>query len=272
MAKLIDVMVSALGFMGKLSSGFIISTGSPTSLVDTAMVANNDDFTGGTLILVGATGGVTSHTVTGYNSLTKTFTFSPASIYMVAGQSYAVTNMGRNALVNAINSALLSMGEYTAMVDAAITSDIYGNFELPVGVNNVRRIQAQNSSLLIDYPNLGTLRRYQYHDWHVAKIGTKFAIVFDGAQVINAPVAFRIWYSASHPRVTLDADEIMPDYHLERLAWETAYWAYFQYIAQDNNASDKNTLIFQTIMESKRALANRYPVPHLFKDPILPRN
>lgn len=272
MAKLIDVMVSALGFMGKLSSGFITSTGSPGSFIDTSLVANDGDFTGGTLFLLDATGGPTSHTVTGYNAASKTISFTPASINMAAGQAYAISVTGRNALVNAVNSALLAMGEYTAFIDTTITSDADGTFELPDAVRNVKRVQTTSPTLLIDYPNIGLLKRYQYHSWREAKIGTKYGLVFDGVQVINSPVTFRIWYGSPHPRVTRDDDEIHPDYHTERLAWETAYWAYFQYIAQESNANDKHQLMFQTIMQMKRSLANRYPVPQVYRDPILPRN
>lgn len=275
MAKLIDVMVSALGFMGKLSSGTISSVGT-NIFIDTSMVANSGDYTGGTVFFPGDThvDGASSHTVTDYLPDTKVFRYLPTrtTAGVLAGQPYAITPIGRNALVNAVNSALLAMGEYTAFTDVTITSDAAGTFELPANVRNVKRVQVNNSSLLIDYPNLGMLRRYQFHNWREAKIGTKYGLVFDGVQVINTPVTFRIWHGSPHPRVILDTDEIHPDYHAERLAYETAYWAYFQYLAQDNNANDKNTLLFQTIIEMKRNLANRYPVPQIYKDPILPRN
>lgn len=268
MATTFDAILAALNFMGRLFSGVVATTGSPTTLSDPGMLQGDNYFTGGTLLFPKVIEPATSHTITGFDGTTNTFTFSPSRIPLTAGMIYYATVMSMQQLLNAVNAGLLAMGEYTEMAEHELTADASGLFPLPASVQNVKRLEVISYVYADGVPSLVFSRRVNVFNWRELSNGK---IVFEAQVSEGDKIKLRIFYGAIQNVTALDT-QIKSAYHLERLGYEAAYFAYFQYLAQQNNSSDKDLLMFQTIMQQRRSLAARYPVPSMFRDPILPRN
>lgn len=267
MATLFDIMLATCGYMGKLHSGFISTKNAVDVITDQYLVANDSDYVGGTLFFVKH--GVSAR-VTALNATSKQIGFSPSNVLTVTNDSYAVTTVGRDDLVNAINTALLSMGEHIGFADLTVTSNADGDYEMPenTSISNVKRIEIRS----LDQP-AGTVltdsyRYWRISSWHNVQNGLKNLIVLDGYRTPLSVTKMRVWQNEPHSWVAKDTDLIHPDYHKDRLAFEAAYYAYFQFLADSKNSDDKVMMMFQNMMLNRQKLAAKYPVPHLYRDPI----
>lgn len=270
--KVVEIMRQACAQMGRLYSGYFVRL-DHNVIQDQHLKMNKDDFTGGTLFFADPV--LQSYIVketTQDGKLTYQLYEPPTGISIFVAdtptlpvtKSYSVTTMDRSTLISALNTALISMGEHTAYKDIEVTATSDGDIFLPKEITSPKKIE-------------------RYHDSYKAKLYSTydFSIIVQNNQPvvrINNRVAplekvqLRVWYNQPHPYVHDDQDEIHDDYHTRRLVYEVAYHAYFQALAKEQNSSDKDLLMFQTLMQERQALASKHPVPRITSTIILPRN
>lgn len=278
--KVVEIMRQSCAQMGRLYSGYFVRL-EHNVIQDQHLRMNKDDFTGGTLFLADPV--LQSYIVketTQDGKLTYQL-YEPRYIpyegnpilpvLFVADnpplpvtESYSVTTIDRSTLISALNTALISMGEHTAYKDIEVIATSDGDLLLPTEITSPKKIE-------------------RYHDSYKAKLYSTydFSIIVQNNQPVVrisnrvAPlekVQLRVWYNQPHPYVHDDQDEIHDDYHTRRLVYEVAYHAYFQALAKEQNSSDKDLLMFQTLMQERQALASKHPVPRITSTIILPRN
>jgi hypothetical protein len=171
---------------------------------------------------------------------------------------YAVTNANRGALVSAINSALLFMGEYCEIDES--TTFAFGSKEiaLPADVYNVVRVEIANTEE-------STSRYFRVTNWRES----------DGKIQLAAPLYFhdecpvRIYYLKRHPRVFSDSDIILPQYNQQRLAWTAAYMFLLDRMQYSGNADEKENYLLQNAQQVSAQLSRQFPVNQIWRDPIL---
>jgi len=253
--------------MGKLylGSGTVI-TNTPLIINDPAIRMNGGDHLGGTMIISDQSYIITNTNIDGTFTLTvpigtvHSVSLEPGKIY-----NYSFTDMDRSTLVNAINTALLSMGEHTTFTDLEVTATQHREFILPIGIQAPLKIEYFN------YVSDGFVFSAT-NNWELTVKDGQNVITFQNRIVPNETAKIRVWYNSPHERLLADDDEINPEYHTTRLVYEAAYWGYFQFLAKEQNSSDRDLLLYQSILQERTILANRYPVPRILHKLTFPRN
>ena len=268
--KLIDIMHQSCAQMGKLyyGNGTITST-NPLKIQDSLIRINTGDYLGGTLILADQ-----SYTIVDTN-IDGTFTLSmpigdpvtpDPSIAIHTKHNYYLTSMDRSSLVSAINSALISMGEHSTFVDLDVTATNQREFILEDGIvpMKISFFYYLNDTYNISFAETKA--------WDLSIKDGEAVLTFQNRVLPNEAAKIRVWYNGPHPMVLKDEDIILPDYHPRRLVYETAFQAYFQFLAKEQNSSDRDLLMYQSIMQERMTLTNKHPVPRLLHKITLPRN
>ena len=267
--KLIDIMHKASAQMGKLYMGAcsVVSI-NPNKISDPLIRMNEDDYMGGTLFIANQSYTITDSSSNGNITITRSLTGDDEdSTFPAIGsrQNYTMTAMDRSTIVNAVNTALLAMGEHTTFIDVDVTATEQREFIIDSDIVPIK------ISYLHNHYDTGNA----FSDtmaWDLSIKDGKAVITFQN-RVLPAEVAsIRVWYNAPHPTVIKDADPILPDYHMNRLVYESAYWGYFQFLAKEHNSSDRDLLLYQSILQERMTLTNKYPVPRLLHRISLPRN
>lgn len=236
--------------------------GSTTTLVDTAMLEPDDFFNNGTIWFLSGNNIGKSAVVSDYSLTSHTFTFATQTAACAAADRYAVldANYPREALVAALNTALIALGPFDYVDD---TLDVVANQEeytLPAGYNNVKRVQvAAGATAPFQW---GTPLR------HWKELNGKLHI--DYSSVTRLPTAgtpIRIIAEKQHARVWADADTITDAVRMDRLALEAAYFAAMTRSEYTENSSNdgKDTL---DRLEKLRAMSPAH-VLRMCKDPTL---
>jgi len=265
--NLIDIMHQTCAQMGKLySSTCVVTSVSPFEVNDPTIRINEDDYKGGTFFLLDDFN--KSLTIASTTTLGN-FTFSENYLPTVtAGQliPYAMTAMDRSTLVNAINSALISMGEHSTFVDLEVTATDQREFILDGGIvpMKISFFYYLNDPFSVSFAETKA--------WDLSIKDGQAVLTFQNRVLPNETTKIRVWYNGPHDRVINDSDMILPDYHTRRLVYESAYQAYFQFLAKEQNSSDRDLLMYQAIMQERLTLANKHPVPRLLHKITLPRN
>lgn len=266
--NLIEVMHQTCAQMGKLYSGSCtVVTDNPLKLNDPTIRINEDDFKGGTFFLLdqyNKTLTISKTDQLGNFWFAENYTIS--GVLAPKGVQYSMTGMDRSTLVNAVNSALLSMGEHSSFVDLDVTATSNREFILDNNIvpMKISFLTYQNETYGMTFANTNT--------WDLSIKDGQAVLTFQNRVVPNETARIRVWYNAMHPRVVNDDDLILPDYHARRLIFESAYQGYFQFLAKEQNSSDRDLLMYQAIMQERLALANKHPVPRLLHKITLPRN
>lgn len=252
--------------MGNLHTGIAeidlaIDPNGDFALNDKHIAINEKDYVGGTLFLMGDK---PSSFYVRDNDEHGTFWVSPSdetserdNVAYVS--QYGVTTLSRSILVNAINTALMTMGEHTDYIDLELPfMGSYSSFLLPPDITSPKRIEFLRGE------------RYQrVYGWTFANHKLK----------LNEPEMrfthfekVRIWYNSPHPMLEKDSDEILADYHQQRVIYEAVYAGLFQKLALEQNTNDRDVLLFGAINTERMSLASKYPVPKLSRDSKVERN
>ena len=263
---LIDVMHRVAAQMGKLYLGYgrTITT-TPFVFQDEIIRMNQGDHAGGTLFLLDQTWTIQNTDINGNYTLIQPKGGAYTKPVVGTYNNYTMTDMDRSTLVNAINTALLAMGEHTTYQDFDVTATDHREFLLPIGTHTPLKIEFFN------YVSDG----FVFSDsktWDLSVKDGQNVITFQNRIVPAETAKIRVWYNAPHPMVVDDDDVIDPDYHTRRLVYEAAYWGYFQFLAREHNNSDKDLLLYQSILQEREMLSNKHPVPRLLHRITLPRN
>lgn len=255
-----DVLLRTAELLRGLRYG-IATGGSTTTLVDSLMAEPDDYFDGGTIWFLSGANAGKSAVLTDYDLATHTFTFAAQSAACAATNRYAVmdANYPREALVAALNTALLMIGPVDMVDDTLFVVADQEEYTLPSGMNNIKRVQAAGS-LTAPY-QWGTPLRHWYE-----KNGTLYIDAFS-VPGLTTNAQIRLIGEKYHPRVWADTDSVTEAVRLENIAVEAAYYAALTRSGYNENSSDdtKSTL---DRLEKLRAMNPVY-VCRMSKDPTL---
>lgn len=236
----------------------VATNGSTSTLVDANMVEPDQFFNGGTIFfLSGALLGKTA-VITDWDETTKTFTFPVQTNAVVAGVRYAVaeSRYTREALVQAIKSALSEIGPYLERNDTLLTVANQAEYTLPAGVSDIKRVQiglTATAPIEWDAPD---------HWW----IEWDGELIFGDEHLPSSTgYPIRVWYEAAHADVYLDADVIKNAVHIDRLGWTAAWFAALNRSGLAEN-SEPNSKEAAGIANQMRLMQTKHPVFTINRD------
>ena len=261
MSTLYDALLETAQICGVTFAGKSTAAGTTTTLIDTTRYENDSYYLNGTLFIQSGTYINTSKRITGYANTTGTITFTPACAGAVpADVYYSVSNANREALVQAINQALLFMGEYTTLDETLTVTDNATEYTLPTGVSNVKRIETYTtSSAPYGFNPITTWR----------EMGGKIYLPYELAY--TAGLKLRIYYNKFHDHVHADTDTINDNYNLKRLAWTAAFHYYLNKMQYSGNSDERENILLTIAQQQAERLRVSFPVNHIERDPILAR-
>ena len=261
MSTLFDALLETAQLCGIMRSGLTTAEGSVTTLVDTTAYENDDYFNNGTLFIRSGTFTNTTKRITDYMQRSGVITFTPACTDVVpASVYYSVTNARREALTQAINQALLFMGEYTLLDETPTVTDNATEYTLPSGVSNVKRIEVYTSSSSPYGFNPITTWR---------EMGGKIYLPSELSH--NSGNVIRLYYNKFHDAVNEDSDTISDHFNLKRLAWTATYMFHLNRMQYSGNSDERENILLANAQQQAQRLANAFPVQHIERDPILAR-
>lgn len=232
-----------------------------TTLVDASLSEPDADYyAGGTIwFLSGTHAGKTARII----SLTggNTFTFASLGVVVAAGVNYAVcpADFPRDALVQAVGSALLTIGEVPARNTSLVTNADQEAYSLPAGVMGLRRVEvAEETTAPLDY----------WISFYWREIGGQ--LVFDTTHAPEDPGrSIRLTYVAPAQIVTEDNDTISDYIHPDLLTWLAAEHAWRWKCGRLEG--DKPSAINSLNESINKSLLMRalHPIPSFDRDPRL---
>lgn len=231
-------------------------TGSTTTLVDSRMTIEPDNFfNGGTIwFKSGALDGKTA-VITDFDSSSGTFTFPTQTAIVASGISYSVASpmYSREDLVSAINQALTTLGPLPTIYDdvAFITVADQEEYTLPTGVCNIKKVLIA-TSLVAPY-------NYSENNGWFENNGSLF---FDMDIPSTADFLIRLYYEAPHAEVNLDADAITDALHPDLVIWTAAVNALLNRagVAENSEPFTKEMLAFA--QQQRQIMTIRHKVNH----------
>ena len=261
MSTLFDALLETAQLCGIMRSGLTTAEGSVTTLVDTTAYETDDYFNNGTLFIRSGTFTNTTKRITDYVQSSGVITFTPACTDVVpASVYYSITNARREALVQAINQALLFMGEYTTLSETLTVTDNATEYTLPAGVSNVKRMEVYTASSSPYGFNPITAWR---------EIGGKIYLPSELSH--NSGNVIRLYYNQFHDAVNGDSDTISDHFNLKRLAWTATYMFHLNRMQYSGNSDERENILLANAQQQSERLANAFPVHHIERDPILAR-
>jgi hypothetical protein len=267
MTTLFQAMLETARVVGGLKSGTASATGTTTTLIDTNRYEQADYYNSGTLFLHAHTDStLTTRTyftkvITDYALSTGTFTFGTGfGTAIASAERYSVTNIHKESLIQAINSALTYMGDYTAIDETLDVTDNATEYTLPSGVSNVKRIEAYTTaSAPYGFTPIMTWREF----------GGKIYLPYEMNHTKGNTL--RVYYNKFHADVDTDEDTILDIYNLKRLAWTAAYMFMFNRMQYSGNADSKENDMLAIFSQQAQRLANAFPVSKIERDANLAR-
>ena len=192
------------------------SSGSTTTLIDSRMTSEPDDFfKGGTIWFnSGDLDGKTA-VITDFDSATGTFTFPAQTSVVASGISYSAAGptYSREDLVASINQALTSIGPLPTIYENVgfITVEDQEEYTLPTGVSNVKKVFIA-SSLVAPFGWAENTGWFENNG----------SLWFDMEIPSTAAMLIRLYYEEPHAEVSLDADAISDALHPDLIIWTAA--------------------------------------------------
>lgn len=265
MATLFNALLETARLCGILRSGKSTTAGSVTTLVDTTMYENSDYFNNGTLFIrSGTTDGLDNNKTRLITNTVQSLgyiTFTPAlERSVVSGVYYSASNANREALCQAVNQALLFMGEYTMIDESMTVISEATEYTLPTGISNIKRMEVYtNNATPYGFNPIMTWR----------EIGGK---IYLPAEINHsAGYTIRLYYNVFHGEVNTDDDIISDNYNLKRLAWTATYMYLLNRMQYSGNSDERENMLLANAQQQAQRLANAFPVGHIERDPILAR-
>jgi len=205
--------------------GRIADSGTTTTLVDAAVMEQNDYYTGGALFITSGSAAGSVRRINSYKE--STFTFDALATAIVSGAVYVVTPplFTADILKNSVNSVLkdeLIIANDTTFETVANQE----SYELPDGVFDIVRVEVADS-LTAPY-----LYKKSYNWYEV----NGYLYFDDGYEPASDGFKIRLWYRTPHGELAESGD--LSDYvDLERIKWGSVVFAYrnlIERIRKDN--------------------------------------
>lgn len=256
MATLFEAMLETARVAGVLVGGKTTAQLNADYFYDTNRWEPDGYFNNGTVFIL--SGDVNLHEtrrIVTYKHINGEFYCDTFSGTIATGTVYSTTNVQRESLISAINNALVQMGGYVDIDNSATISSSGYEIGLPVGVNNVVRVEYGEDSKRV----VGTWR----------EIDNK--IMLGKELETDANKSIRLYYYKSHSTVQNDADVINPNYNILRLSWTAAYMYLLDRMQYAGNADEKEQFLLQNAQAMAQKLAFEFPVKQLERDVILAR-
>jgi hypothetical protein len=210
-------MLEVARLMGGVREGTVTS-GTVSTLVDTAMDEPADTFTGGTLFMLSGTNDnlccvVTSHQFGGRLVIpTLTAAIAAADTYAVAPNKFP-----KHILKQAVNAVLRDLKVMGSNSTLTVTTDTQA-YTLPSGVFDVRRVEVERDDDDLDYE--------RNHHWKELN----GVLYFDpGHEPGDTGKAIRVWYAKDHGELG-DAGTVDNDVDIRYLKWAAVSYCWRNYI------------------------------------------
>lgn len=179
-------------------------------------------------------------------------------------------------MVNAINAALVNIGEVTRTDTSLVVVKDQLEYALPrsteydidrdiyttTQVSNVVRVQvATSNSGDYDYETIYNWREQGYN------------LCFDKALEYTAGRTIKIYYNGPHPPIDEDLDE--PEVHISNdvpMALLVATAAYYYYLKRYSNSNGSDRVLQELLKQSyqdKMEAESKYRINRIYRDPIL---
>lgn len=223
MTTLVQAMLSAAKEVCPVFSS--AATGGTTStLVDTALLFQPEEYIGGTLFVTSGTNNGLCKRIVSLNE--GTITFTPAvSAAIIATDAYSIVppTFKRESLKNAVLRALVS-NKYLQIDTSLTTTASTEIYALPSGVSDIRRVEIASSAT----------QPYNYvkHFWWQEVGGNLYL----DANLPSAGMKIRLWYVAPHAEIA-ESGTINAAIDLEFLKWTSVVnlWReHVQIVERDN--------------------------------------
>jgi len=232
------------------------STGSTTTLIDSRMIGEPDDFfNGGTIWFKSGTLDGKTAVISDFDGTTGTFTFPTQTAVVASGVSYSAAGpmYSREDLVASINQALTSIGPLpTIYEDAAfITVADQEEYTLPTGVNNIKKVFIA-SSLVAPYGWAENTGWFENNG----------SLWFDMEIPSTADMLIRLYYEEPHDEVNLDADEISDALHPDLIIWTAANYEVLNRAGVAENSEPFTKEMISYTQQQKTAAMLKYRPVH----------
>jgi len=266
MTTAFTVMLEIARLAGPLIEG-VATEGSSTTIVDSTLSSNpdasvDDVFVRGTAFIITDAGGQgappenETARVTDYTAASGTITVAPGdfSAAPAAGDIYGVTPVPRDTLIQAINLALLDLGnmpfEDTSLTTAAATRE----YTIPSAAkHDLRQVWIATS----------TDRPYDFFEWHYwRQIHNKTTYDLEFTAQPPSGYTIRLVYTAPHPRVTGDSSTINDAVPLNYLIWRGAYHIYRRRLHQEGREDKRWVELMNEAAEYAERYKPHFRLPH----------
>jgi hypothetical protein len=206
--------------------------GTTTTIVDADLAGSDDDFNGGTAIIIRDAGGAGAapenefSEVTDYATATGTLTVNTLTVTPASGDVYGVST-GKDyphyQVIASINAALQYLGDYPQM-DTTTLDTASNQTEYAAAVNWKRRppyridIQGKTTDA-----NDNKWRKIERGRWEYvpAAPGSTGLIIFNFQP--TASRGLRVWFQDKHPEVAVYNSAIYEGFHPELIIWQAVY-------------------------------------------------
>ncbi len=249
-----DAMLAAARLIAETIDSTATS-GSTTTLIDTALQSTRDDFWNAGICFVrsGTYNSSTAFPVLDYTDTGRVLTIASSALAhaIVAGQNYTLCRgqFSRQILLGAINQALTEI-VVTQHDDTLVVLADTEEYDLPAGVANVVKVEVASNDA----------EPYRFETKNYWRENAGQIVFLNNYQPQTADMPIRIWYNAPHPALTLDADTVNAAIHPARLAWMAAYYACLSRAGLEGLTNQKAKDFMGMVTARLPEMAARYPV------------
>lgn len=258
MTTLFDALHDVAMRSGITVAGKTTAAGSALYLTDTTRYEVDDYFNHGTVFFRSGDNQGATRRITDYTQASGKVEFEAADYSVDEDVYYTLTNVHRESLVQAINQALLSMGQYDTVDESLEIVDNTTVYTLPSGVKNVKRVEVATESS-------DPQRYYRLLKW----METDGNLILPHEIYLTAGRTIRLYYPDYHSEVNDDTDTIRDEYNRERLTWTAMAMFMMNRMQYAGNADERETYLLTLAMTNKEIMESKYPIPKMPRDPRL---
>jgi len=233
----------------------IVDSATTTTITDDRFHGDSAYWHEGNLLLIAAAtmrdiASVSGSVITVTPAMAATAT--TGSAFMLTPVTYPMAQ-----IIAAVNMALTSMGRFTQVSTALLTTADTTEYDLTFTVGAVdydlRHVVRVETTIDTASPYTWKVSHY----WK-ERAGTLY--FQDGYEPITAGAPIRIWYNAPHAAVSAMTDEINTDVHPERLTWEATAWLLRWRFHRSGKDEETTTAVLNEALAMAAEMARRHPI------------